>query len=159
MESIQPALPILLVVACVGGFAVFLLVLGNIFNPRRPRPVKGMPYESGMDPIHDARRRIDIRFHLLAIAFLVFDVELLFLYPWAVASQPAVIETVSLETAVSAAVEAGGPVEAAPVGIDAAVAAGLVDSRRTVFAGVMVFVALLTLGLVYDWRKGIFEWR
>ena len=44
-----------------------------------------MPYESGMDPIHDARRRFDVRFHLVAIAFLVFDVELLFLYPWAVA--------------------------------------------------------------------------
>ena len=44
-----------------------------------------MPYESGMDPIHDTRRRFDVRFYLLAIAFLVFDVELLFLYPWAVA--------------------------------------------------------------------------
>ena len=46
-----------------------------------------MPYESGMDPIHDARRRFDVRFYLVAIAFLVFDVELLFLYPWAVASR------------------------------------------------------------------------
>ncbi len=45
-----------------------------------------MPYESGMDPIHDARRRFDVRFHLVAIAFLIFDVELLFLYPWATAS-------------------------------------------------------------------------
>ena len=44
-----------------------------------------MPYESGMDPVHDTRRRFDVRFHLLAIAFLVFDVELVFLYPWAVA--------------------------------------------------------------------------
>ena len=44
-----------------------------------------MPYESGMDPIHDTRRRFAVRFHLVAIAFLVFDVELLFLYPWAVA--------------------------------------------------------------------------
>ena len=46
-----------------------------------------MPYESGMDPIHDTRRRFDVRFYLVAIAFLVFDVELLFLYPWAVASR------------------------------------------------------------------------
>ncbi len=45
-----------------------------------------MPYESGMDPIHDTHRRFDVRFHMVAIAFLVFDVELLFLYPWAVAS-------------------------------------------------------------------------
>ena len=46
-----------------------------------------MPYESGMDPIHDTRRRFDVRFHLIAIAFLVFDVEVLFLYPWAVAAK------------------------------------------------------------------------
>ena len=46
-----------------------------------------MPYESGMDPVHDTRRRFDVRFHLVAIAFLVFDVELLFLYPWAVATR------------------------------------------------------------------------
>ncbi len=49
-----------------------------------------MPYESGMDPIHDTRRRFDVRFHLIAIAFLVFDVEVLFLYPWAVAAKAAV---------------------------------------------------------------------
>ena len=55
-----------------------------LFNPGRPGRVTRMPYESGMDPIHDTRRRFDVRFHLLAIAFLVFDVELLFLYPWAV---------------------------------------------------------------------------
>ena len=50
-------------------------------------PVQKMPYESGMDPIHDTRRRFDVRFHLMAIAFLVFDVEVLFLYPWAVAAK------------------------------------------------------------------------
>ena len=61
-----------------------------------------MPYESGMDPVHDTRRRFDVRFHLLAIAFLVFDVELLFLYPWAVASHPSPI-------AASAAESGGSP--------------------------------------------------
>ena len=79
--------------------------------------------ESGMDPVHDARRRFDVRFHLLAIAFLVFDVELLFLYPWAVISRP------------NAA--------AAPLA----------------FAGGMTFIALLAVGYIYDWRKGVFRWR
>ena len=62
---------------------------GSLIGPRRQSAVKQMPYESGMDPIHDAHRKFDVRFYLVAIAFLVFDVELLFLYPWAVASRDA----------------------------------------------------------------------
>ena len=144
-------LPIFLFLACVFGLGVLLLVFGNLFNPKRPGRVKEMPYESGMDPFHDARRRFDVRFHLLAIAFLVFDVEILFLYPWAVAARPAGAEVL----------QSGGEAAAAgaPQGIDAAVAGGLVQSRGLVFAGVMVFLALLVLGFIYDWRKGIFRWR
>jgi len=93
-----------------------------------------MPYESGMNPIHDTRRRFDVRFHLVAIAFLVFDVELLFLYPWAVASRHA-------------------------EGIDFAVEHGLVSGRGLVFGEVLVFIALLTVGFIYAWRKGVFHWR
>src|SRR5271170_5654309 len=86
METLN-AVPIFLVFACVAGLSVLLLVMSALLNPRQfVGPVQRMPYESGMDPIHDARRRFDVRFHLVAIAFLVFDVELLFLYPWAVAS-------------------------------------------------------------------------
>ena len=59
------------------------------FWPPAPDGGQGDAVRSGMDPIHDARRRFDVRFHLVAIAFLVFDVELLFLYPWAVASREA----------------------------------------------------------------------
>ncbi len=55
---------------------------GKLVGPKRNSKVKEMPYESGMDLIHDTRRRFDIHFHLVAIAFLLFDVELLFLYPW-----------------------------------------------------------------------------
>jgi len=62
------------------------LVVAHLVGPRRRNPVKLMPYESGMDPVGDARQRFDIRFYLVAIEFLVFDVELLFLYPWAVAT-------------------------------------------------------------------------
>ncbi len=79
------AIPVFLLVACVLAFCVGLLVLANLLGPSRPSRVKAMPYESGMDPLHGARRRFDVRFYLVAVAFLVFDVELLFLYPWAVA--------------------------------------------------------------------------
>jgi NADH-quinone oxidoreductase subunit A len=121
-------------------FAASLLLVGKLVGPRRNTAVKEMPYESGMDPIHDARRRFDVRFHLVAIAFLVFDVELLFLYPWAVASH-------SPETA------------SVPTGINAAIEAGLVSSRDLVFGEAMVFIALLAAGFVYAWRKGVFRWR
>ena len=87
-----------------------------------------------MDPIHDTRRRFDVRFHLVAIAFLIFDVELLFLYPWAVASRNA-------------------------AGIDQAVQEGLIFDRTIMFGGVMFFLTLLVLGLVYEWRKGVLQWR
>jgi len=172
----QPSiLPIFLSVICGLGLCLVLLALGRWINPRRASSVKRMPYESGVDPHHDARRRVDVRFYLLAIAFLVFDVELLFLFPWAVASRPASAEST---------MPRGGEIMIAPGGrgvsslpgelghgtdarrarvacsdIDAAVAAGAVGSRGLVFAGAMVFLGLLALGLVYDWRKRVFQWR
>ena len=82
-------LPLFLFAAVALVVAVALLVVGNLVGPQRASAVKQMPYESGMDPIHDTRRRFDVRFHLVAISFLIFDVELLFLYPWAVASRHA----------------------------------------------------------------------
>ncbi|MFV0442577.1 MAG: NADH-quinone oxidoreductase subunit A [Planctomycetaceae bacterium] len=79
------ALPPLLVYAAVLlGFVVTNLILAHAIGPRKKTPVKQMPYESGMDPIGDARRPFDVKFYLVAILFLVFDVELLYLYPWAV---------------------------------------------------------------------------
>ena len=82
-------LPILLFVAISSALAVGMLFAGWLIGPNRDSAVKQMPYESGMDPIHDTHRKFDVRFNLVAIAFLVFDVELLFLYPWAVASRDA----------------------------------------------------------------------
>jgi len=162
----QAVIPIFLFAACVLGLSVVLIVLGNLFNPGRVQPVKRMPYESGMDPIHDTRRRFDVRFHLMAIAFLVFDVELLFLYPWAVASRPggapraqAAVTAAEAEAKGTEATDAAAA-PAAPLGINAVVKReGYVASRHLVFWGVMVFVALLAVGFVYDWRKGIFRWR
>ncbi|MBI2807627.1 MAG: NADH-quinone oxidoreductase subunit A [Planctomycetes bacterium] len=65
-------------------FAVGTLIAAHTIGPRRNSEAKQVPYESGMDPVGDARQRFDIKFYLVAIMFLVFDVELLFLYPWAV---------------------------------------------------------------------------
>ena len=127
-------LPVFLFVVCAVALSVGLLVVRSLIGPSKTTATKEMPYESGMDPIHDTRRRFDVRFHLVAIAFLVFDVELLFLYPWAVASRN-------------------------PEGIDAAVTAGLVSSRDLVFGEAMLFIALLGAGFAYAWRKGIFRWR
>jgi len=117
-----------------------MILAPRLLAPRKNTAVKEMPYESGMDPIHDARRRFAVRFHLVAIAFLVFDVELLFLYPWAVAMQHT-------------------PEGAAPRGLDQAVAEGWISNRSLVFAGAMAFIVLVVLGFIYDWRKGIFKWR
>ena len=80
-------LPILLFIVVAAAVSCAMLAAPRLLAPRKRTLVKEMPYESGMDPIHDARRRFAVRFHLVAIAFLVFDVELLFLYPWAVATQ------------------------------------------------------------------------
>ena len=131
---VEIGLPILLFIAATSALSIGLLLVGRLFGPRRSGAVKAMPYESGMDPIHDARRRFDVRFHLVAITFLVFDVELLFLYPWAVASRN-------------------------PEGIDRAVAADWVANRGLVFGAVMFFIAIVAVGYVYDWRKGVFRWR
>lgn len=130
----SPTIPVFLFAAASLGLAVSMLFIGSILGPNRQSDVKKMPYESGMDPIHDTRRRFDVRFHLVAIAFLILDVEILFLYPWAVASRQA-------------------------AGIDSAVSNGLVSHRGFVFGGAMFFISLVIVGLVYEWRKGVLRWR
>ena len=78
--------PVFLFVFLIVGLVVSILLAAHLIGPRRKTPVKQMPYESGMDPIGTARQRFDVKFYLIAILFLVFDVELLFLYPWAVSA-------------------------------------------------------------------------
>lgn len=158
MHTVGPVLPVLLFVVCTAALGVGLLVAANLLGPKRSSEVKRMPYESGMDPIHDTRRRFNVRFHLLAVAFLVFDVELLFLYPWAVSlHRPAVEHSAPAQSAVAAL-----PATNVESLAEGSASRGLERSGLRppyLFAGGMVFVGLLTLGLVYDWRKGIFEWR
>ncbi|MCE9552699.1 MAG: NADH-quinone oxidoreductase subunit A [Planctomycetes bacterium] len=148
-------IPLLLFVAAALALSVTVVFVGRLFGPRRSTAVKAMPYESGMDPKHDTRRRFDVRFHLVAIAFLLFDVELLFLYPWAVAAKPVDQKAVGWTVYPTLTVVSEMPVR----GIDAAVAAGDIADRHMVFWGVVAFFMLLLAGFIYDWRKGVFRWR
>lgn len=134
--SISPLLVYILVLI---GFVITNLVLAHVVAPRKRGVVKEMPYESGMDPIGDARQPFDVKFYVVAILFLVFDVELLFLYPWAV-------------TAYAPAEDAGKTVAAASAGIPK-------ELSGTVFAVMLVFMATLAIAYVYAWRKGVFRWR
>jgi NADH-quinone oxidoreductase subunit A len=120
--------------------AIGMIAGSALLAPSKLTKVKQMPYESGMDPIGDARQRFDVRFYLVAIVFLLFDVELLFLYPWAVAQWSA------------------GPIQAA-AGTGAAAAGIPAELRTWVLGEIVVFVGILAAAFAYAWRKGVFEWR
>lgn len=124
--------PIFAYLALLILFAVGTLIIAHLLGPRRETPGKQTPYESGMDRIGDARQRFDIKFYLVAIMFLVFDVELLFLYPWAV---------VAYQTRSDGA-------RAWPALL-----------QLPVFLCVLTFIVLLLLAYLYDWKKGVFRWR
>jgi NADH-quinone oxidoreductase subunit A len=132
--------PVFLFVLIAIGTALSMLFLSALLGPRRSTEVKQMPYESGMDPIGDARQRFDVRYYLVAIVFLLFDVELLFLYPWAVAQWS--VDSAALDVA-GAVTSTGIP----PV------------LRNLVFGEIVVFVIVLAAAFAYAWRKGVFEWR
>jgi len=76
--------PILILFLLALGLAGTVLIIGLLIGPRRPTPTKLTPYESGMVPIGRAQRRMPIKFYLIATLFIVFDIEVIFLYPWAV---------------------------------------------------------------------------
>ncbi len=77
-------IPVLIMFVFVFGFAAVSLIVTHIFGPRRPGRVKLEPYESGMPPIGEKLGRIPIKYYLFAMFFIIFDVEVIFLYPWAV---------------------------------------------------------------------------
>ena len=122
--------PVLVYILVLIGFVITNMVLTHILGPRNKTPTKQMAYESGMDPVGDARQPFDVKFYLVAILFLVFDVELLYLYPWA--------------TSAYIDAEAGGlPIEL----------------RNTMFGIMVIFMATLAIAYVYAWKKGVFKWR
>jgi NADH-quinone oxidoreductase subunit A len=129
--------------------AVGMFAASAILGPKRETSVKQMPYESGMDPIGDARQRFDVRYYLVAIVFLLFDVELLFLYPWAVAQW-----SVGSQPVVAAAPE--NPA----ITVAASISYGIPPIfRNLVFGEIVIFVIVLAAAFAYAWRKGVFEWR
>ncbi len=119
----------LYLIACIA-IPIAAIIGSHLFGPRKNTAVKLMPYESGMDPVGEALHRFDIKFYLIAILFLVFDVELLFLYPWAVVAYR----------------EGADPAWKAAFG-------------SIVFIEIMVFIATLAVAYVYALRKGVFQWR
>lgn len=163
------------ILLAIFGIAAVMVILSHLLGPRKNTAVKQMPYESGMDPIGDARQRFDVRYYLVAIAFLLFDVELLYLYPWAVAQWSAD----SVSTAAGApALPGGEKAEAAPsasarpVARELAIAAQVPSQasvpqgvgvppvmRNLVLAEILVFVAVLFAAYYYALRRGVFEWR
>ena len=98
-------------------------------------PVKDTAYECGMPALNDARRRYNIRFYIVAMLFMLFDVEVVFLWPWAVAFYRAAMRGVTFP-------------------LDNGVTVG----KEFLLIGMGVFFALLLFGLVYEWKKGAFEW-
>jgi NADH-quinone oxidoreductase subunit A len=128
--------PLLIYIVILVGFVISQLLLAQFVAPRKKSVVKEMPYESGMDPVGDARQPFDVKFYVVAILFLVFDVELLFLYPWAVSAYS---DRVSPEL--------GGGEGIPP------------ELRGTVFSVMLVFMGTLVIAYAYAWRKGVFRWR
>ena len=126
-------LPILILVAVAAGLGVLILVLSSavpaLVRGRRSNPARTVPYESGIRPLQSARRRVPVRFYLIAMLFIVFDIEVVFFYPWAV--------TFGTLRA------AGGHREWLPF----------------LLVEALVFIAILLVGYVYIWRKGAFDWE
>jgi NADH-quinone oxidoreductase subunit A len=81
----QGWLSILLMILLGAGFALVSILLSSVLGPRKPSPEKEAPYECGMPPVGDARERQSVKFYLVAMIFLLFDIEVAFLYPWAMA--------------------------------------------------------------------------
>jgi NADH-quinone oxidoreductase subunit A len=131
-----------------------MLLLAHLIGPRRHGPVKDSTYESGMPPFTDARRRFHVQFYLVAVLYIVFGVEIVFLYPWAVVfaqardgltEYAAARATGTLERASERATWAGGLAQAG-------------YGPGFLLGAIVLFFALLAVGLVYEWRKGIFRW-
>jgi NADH-quinone oxidoreductase subunit A len=80
-------LPILVMCIVAGGFAAIALVVSALIGPRRHNPAKDAPYESGILPFGDARRRFPVQFYAIAVLFILFDVEVILMYPWAVSAR------------------------------------------------------------------------
>jgi NADH-quinone oxidoreductase subunit A len=105
--------------AVCAGIGVALMASALLIAVRKPDPQKLSAYECGFDPFDDARMKFDVRFYLVSILFIIFDLEVAFLFPWAIT---------------------------------------LGDVGLFGFWSMMIFLAVLTIGFIYEWRKGALEW-
>src|SRR5215216_3915292 len=120
--------PILLVFILAAGVASVLIILSRVAGRNRPTPDKLMPYECGVEPVGTARERQSVKFYLVAMAFLLFDIEAVFLVPWAV-DFPNILADPNCS-----------------------------HLKYVFYGEMMLFMVVLLVGLVYVWRKGILEW-
>ncbi|MEM7241840.1 MAG: NADH-quinone oxidoreductase subunit A [Pseudomonadota bacterium] len=119
-ELLMEYLPILIFLGVAIGLGLALLLSAVIIAVRNPDPEKNSAYECGFNAFDDARMKFDIRFYLVSILFIIFDLEVAFLFPWAVSFS----------------------------------SQGLVG-----FWSMMIFLAVLTIGFAYEWKKGALEWE
>jgi len=117
LENYLPILLFLIVGTVVGAVAIGL---GLVLGPRRPDAEKLSLYECGFEAFEDSRMKFDVRYYLVAILFIVFDLEIAFLFPWAV-----VLDEIGMPG----------------------------------FWAMMVFLGILVVGFIYEWRKGALEWE
>lgn len=120
MGLLQNYLPVLIFMVIGLGVGLVAPVLGYLLSVKRPNPEKLSPYECGIEPFNDSRAPFDVRFYLIAILFIIFDLETAFLVPWAV-----VFRTIGW------------------FGMGA----------------MGIFLGLLTIGFIYEWKKGALEWE
>ena len=113
-------LPVLIFVIISLAIAVIVIVLGYVLGTRRPDSEKLSPYECGFESFEDARMKFDVRYYLVAILFIIFDLEIAFLFPWAI-----VLDQIGLFG----------------------------------FASMAVFLGILVIGFIYEWKKGALEWE
>jgi NADH-quinone oxidoreductase subunit A len=113
-------LPILIFLGIAAALAVVVVLASYVAARQNPDSEKLSAYECGFEPFDDARGRFDVRFYLVAILFIIFDLEVAFLFPWAIALQ---------------------------------------DIGVVGFWSMMIFLVVLTIGFVYEWRKGALEWE
>ncbi len=118
--NLQEYLPIILFILVGTALGIAPQVIGFIMGPNRPDAAKNSPYECGFEAFEDARMQFDVRYYLVAILFILFDLEIAFLFPWAVS---------------------------------------LRDIGPSGFWAMMVFLGILVVGLVVEWKKGALDWE
>jgi NADH-quinone oxidoreductase subunit A len=117
---LQEYFPVLLFIVVGLAIGVVPVALGRLLAPNRPDSEKLSPYECGFEAFEDARMRFDVRYYLVAILFILFDLEIAFLFPWAV-----VLKQIGMFG----------------------------------FVAMLVFLAILVVGFVYEWKKGALDWE